>query len=226
MLTDFSRRSLAAIALVSLIPGAVYGKQDLSDWKKVKRKVGSPVAVIDKTGQRLDGTLLEATDQSLKLSVQGRTEQMKKEEVAEVRVKKKGGGNKAAWVGGLAAAGFGIGAAIGKATNPLDDAGLGQFGPLIGGMIGGAAGALTGIVIADKKVKIVGEETIYKTAGGGTERQQHALAGLPCGDGDRRGHAGLAAADDRIAGGVSGDGLRRRFEQHVPRNCRRARTNG
>jgi hypothetical protein len=134
----------------------------VEDWKKVKRKIGSPVVVATKSGQSFDGNLFDATDDSLKVRVQGQTHEVKKDDVAEVRVKKKGGGKKAAWIGGLAAAGFGIGAAIGKATNPDDESGLGSFGPWIGGAIGAAGGALTGAVIAGGKAKVVGEETIYR----------------------------------------------------------------
>ncbi|MGH9834791.1 MAG: hypothetical protein ACRD9Y_17370 [Blastocatellia bacterium] len=162
MLATSGKRSLAAIALVSLIAIVALGQQNPSDWKRVKRKVGSAVTVITKSGQSFDGNLFDATDDSLKVRVQDQTQEVKKDDVAEVRVKKKGGGNKAAWIGGLAAAGFGIGAAIGKAANPYDDSGWGPFGPIIGGAIGAAGGALTGAIIADKKAKVVGEETIYK----------------------------------------------------------------
>jgi hypothetical protein len=162
MLASLGKKSLAAIALVSLIAGAALGQQNQGDWKKVKKKIGSPVVVLTKSGQSFDGNLFEATDNSLKVRVQGQTQEVKKDDVAEVRVKKKGGGNKAAWIGGLAAAGFGIGAAIGKAANPYDDSGWGPFGPIIGGAIGAAGGALTGAVVADKRAKVVGEETIYK----------------------------------------------------------------
>lgn len=162
MLATPGKRPLAAIALLSLIAVVASGQQNPSDWKKVKKKIGSPVVVLTKSGQSFDGNLFEATDDSLKVRVQDQTQEVKKDQVAEVRVKKKGGGRKAAWIGGLAAAGFGIGAAIGKAANPYDDSGWGPFGPWIGGAIGAAGGALTGAVVADKRAKVVGEETIYK----------------------------------------------------------------
>jgi hypothetical protein len=162
MLATPRKRPLAAIALLSLIAGAALGQQNQGDWNKVKKKIGAPVVVLTKSGQSFDGNLFNATDDSLKVRVQDQTQEVKRDEVAEVRVKKKGGGNKAAWIGGLALAGFGIGAVIGKVTNPDDESGLGSFGPIIGGAIGAAGGALTGAVVADKRAKVVGEETIYK----------------------------------------------------------------
>ena len=162
MLASLGKRSLAAIAMVSLIAGAALGQQNLGDWNKVKRKIGSAVVVLTKSGQSFDGNLFEATDDSLKVRVQDQTQEVKKDEVAEIRVKKKSGGNKAAWIGGLAAAGFGVGAAIGKAANPYDDSGWGPFGPIIGGAIGAAGGAVTGAVVAGQRAKVIGEEIIYK----------------------------------------------------------------
>jgi hypothetical protein len=162
MLVTLGVRSLTAIALLSLFSIAAFGQQNQSDWKKVKKKIGAPVVVLTKSGQSLDGNLFEVTDQSLKVRVQGQTQEVKRDDVAEVRVKKKGDGRKAAWIGGLAAAGFGIGAAIGKVTNPDDESGLGSFGPWIGGAIGAAGGALTGAIIAGGRAKVIGEETIYK----------------------------------------------------------------
>jgi hypothetical protein len=163
MLATFDKKLLMAIALLSLVSVAAFGRQNQSDWKKVKKKRGSPVVVLTKFGQSFDGILSEVTDDLLKVRVQGQTQEVKKEEVAEVRVKKKSGRGKAAWIGGLAAAGFGIGAAIGKAANTNDDAGWGPFGPWIGGAIGAAGGAVTGAIIAGSREKVVGEETIYKT---------------------------------------------------------------
>ena len=145
-----------------LLSSSVWASQPSSDWQKVKKKIGSVAVVITKSGQQLDGNLIEVGDDGLKLKVQGKTEEVRKNDVAEVRVKKRRSGNKLAWVGGMAAGGFGIGAAIGKVTNPNDDSGLGMFGPIIGGAIGAGSGALAGAIIADRKGKVVGEETVYK----------------------------------------------------------------
>ncbi len=158
----YIRRLLASVILLSLIVSTALGRQDLNDWNKVKTKIGSPVAVIAKTGNRLDGMLISATDDSVKIEDQGRISEIVKIDVAEVRIKKKAGSHKAAWIGGLAAAGFGVGAAIGKAANPYDDSGWGSFGPLIGGAIGAAGGALTGAVVSAGRGKYLKEETIYK----------------------------------------------------------------
>lgn len=156
------RNFLLLVTLLSLVCSSTLANQPSSDWKKVKKKSGSLAVVVTKSGQQFDGNLIEVGDEGLKINVQSRTEEVKKADVAEVRIKKKGGGNKLAWIGGFAAAGFGVGAAIGKATNPHDDSGLGMFGPIVGGAIGAGGGALIGVVIADKKSKVVGEETIYK----------------------------------------------------------------
>jgi hypothetical protein len=137
-------------------------KQPSSDWNKVKKKTGSLAVVITKSGQQFNGNLVEVNDESLKINVPGQAETVKRADVAEVRVKKKSGGNKLAWIGGMTAAGFGIGAAIGKAANPYDDSGWGPFGPIIGGAIGAGGGAVVGAVIANKRSNVVGEETIYK----------------------------------------------------------------
>lgn len=162
MIIRAGRSFLAIVILCSLLLSSSLANQPTWDWKKVKKKSGSLAVVVTKSGLQFDGNLIEVGDEGLKINVQGRTEEVKKADVAEVRIKKKGGGNKLAWIGGSAAAGFGIGAGIGKATNPNDDSGLGMFGPIIGGAIGAGGGALIGLVIADKKSKVVGEETIYK----------------------------------------------------------------
>ncbi len=156
------RGLLASIVLLSLVTSTALGKQGLNDWKKVKKEIGSAVAVITKTGNKLDGKLIAATDDSLKIEDQGQTREVMKIDIAEVRSQKKAGGRKAAWIGGLSAAGFAIGAAIGKAANPLDDAGWGSFGPWIGGAIGAAGGAVTGAVISSTRGKDVKEVTIYR----------------------------------------------------------------
>ncbi|MEK7832937.1 MAG: hypothetical protein AAB401_17750, partial [Acidobacteriota bacterium] len=130
------RNFLLLVVLLSLVCSSTLAAQPGSDWKKVKKKSGSLAVVITKSGQQFDGSLVEVSDEALKINAQGRTEEVKKADVAEVRVKKKGGGNKLAWIGGSAAAGFGIGAAIGKVTNTDDESGLGSFGPIIGGAIG------------------------------------------------------------------------------------------
>ncbi len=158
-----SKRSfLSTLIFLLLLSSSVLASQPSSDWQKVKKKAGSLAVVITKSGQQLDGNLIEVSDDGLKLNVQGKTEEVKKNDVAEVRIKKRRGGNKLAWIGGMAAAGFGIGAAIGKVTNPNDDSGLGMFGPIIGGAIGAGGGAVVGAIIADRKGKVVGEETVYK----------------------------------------------------------------
>ncbi|MCI0339466.1 MAG: hypothetical protein L0226_17980 [Acidobacteria bacterium] len=162
MLETIRRRLPAAIVLLSLMTSTAFAQQNPGDWKKVKKKVGSPVVVITKTGQRLDGKLIDATDNSLKVEVQGQTQEVKSDDVQEVRVKKRAGGNKAAWIGGLCAAGFAIGAAIGKAATPHDDSGWGPFGALGGGMIGAGGGCVIGAVIAGSRGKDIKEETIFR----------------------------------------------------------------
>jgi small nuclear ribonucleoprotein (snRNP)-like protein len=157
------RRLLSSIVLLSLVTFTALGKQNLSDWKKVEKKIGSPVAVITKTGKRLEGKLIAATDDSLKIEDQGQTQEVMKPDIAEVRIKQKARGRKAGWIGGLSAAGCAIGVAIGKATNPFDDAGWGMFGPWIGGAIGAAGGAVIGAVMSGTTGKYVKEETIYRT---------------------------------------------------------------
>lgn len=145
----------------SLGVSAAFGNQDLSDWRKVKKEVGSPVTVIEKSGNRYEGYLRAVTDDSLKIEDRGQTREIGIKDIAEVQTRKKAGGSKAAWIGGLSAAGFAVGALIGKVTNPDDESGLGSFGPLIGGAIGAAGGAVTGAVISSTRgpVKVV---TIYK----------------------------------------------------------------
>ncbi len=162
MAITIGRSLSASIVLLSLVTSTALGNQNLNDWKKVEKKLGSPGAVITKTGTRLEGKLVAATDDSLKIENQGQTQEVMKTDVAEVRIKKKARGRKAAWIGGLGAAGFAIGAAIGKAANPLDDAGWGMFGPWIGGAIGAAGGAVTGAVMSSTTGKYVREETIYR----------------------------------------------------------------
>lgn len=162
MLESISRRLPAAIVLLSLITSTAIANQKPGDWKKVKKKIGSPVVVITKTGQSLDGKLIDATDNSLKVEIQGQTQEVKSDDVQEVRIKKKTGGNKAAWIGGFCAAGFAIGAAIGKAATPYDDSGWGPFGALGGGMIGAGGGCVIGAVIAGARAKDVKEETIFR----------------------------------------------------------------
>lgn len=162
MITDFRSKLLTAIALLSLFTCAALGAHHQNDWKQVTKRVGSSITVLTKSGETFEGALVSAGEDWLKVKTQSQTREVKKGDVAEVRLKKKGCVRQAAWIGGLAAAGFGIGAAIGKATNPHDDSGLGSFGPLVGGAIGAAGGALAGAVIAHKRSKVIGEETIYK----------------------------------------------------------------
>jgi hypothetical protein len=162
MMTDFRRKLLAIIALLSLLTCPAFGAQSQSDWKQVTKRIGSPISVLTKSGETFEGNLVGAGEDWLRIKSQSQTREVKKAEVTEVRLKKRGGGNKAAWIAGLAAAGFGIGAAIGKATNPDDESGLGSFGPLIGGAVGAAGGALAGAVISHSRSKVIGEETIYK----------------------------------------------------------------
>ncbi|MGH9847628.1 MAG: hypothetical protein ACREEM_53740 [Blastocatellia bacterium] len=161
MFTLRNRCLLTVFVLITF--GVATGQQGPGDWRKVKKKIGAQMVVVTKSGQSLDGSLLNATEASLKVNVQGKTEEVKKDDVAEVRIRKKDGGRKLAWIGGLAAPGFAVGAGIGKAANPYDDSGWGQFGPVIGGAIGAAGGALTGAVVASMRSKVVGEETIYRS---------------------------------------------------------------
>ncbi|QQS46573.1 MAG: hypothetical protein IPM66_22185 [Acidobacteriota bacterium] len=161
MTTKTGRRLFTLILLFSLTASTAFGKQDSSDWKKVKKEVGSPVTVIDKSGNRIEGRLKVVTDDSLKIEDQDQTREIGKTDIAEIQTRKKAGGSKIAWIGGLSAAGFAVGALIGKVTNPDDESGLGSFGPLIGGAIGAAGGALTGAVISSTRGP-VREVTIYK----------------------------------------------------------------
>jgi len=161
MTTKTGRRLFTLILLFSLTASTAFGKQDSSDWKKVKKEVGSPVTVIDKSGNRIEGRLKVVTDDSLKIEDQDQTREIGKTDIAEIKTRKKAGGSKIAWIGGLSAAGFAVGALIGKVTNPDDESGLGSFGPLIGGAIGAAGGALTGAVISSTRGP-VREVTIYK----------------------------------------------------------------
>jgi len=157
-----NRRNLfASILLLSLTGSTAFGSQDLSDWKNVRKEVGSPATVIEKSGNRIEGRLKAVTDSSLTIEDHGRAQDIELADIAEVQTRKKAGGSKAAWIGGLSAAGFAVGALIGKVANPDDESGLGSFGPLIGGAIGAAGGALTGAVISSTRgpVKVV---TIYK----------------------------------------------------------------
>lgn len=155
------RSLIASILILNLTASAVFGGQDMSDWKKVRREVGSPVTVIEKSGNRIESRLKAVTDISLTIEDRGQTREIGIADIAEVQTRKKAGGSKAAWIGGLSAAGFAVGALIGKVANPDDESGLGSFGPLIGGAIGAAGGALTGAVISSTRgpVKVV---TIYK----------------------------------------------------------------
>lgn len=161
MTAKTGRRLFTLILLFSLTASTAFGKQDSSDWKKVKKEVGSPVTVIDKSGNRIEGRLKVVTDDSLKIEDQDQTREIGKTDIAEIQTRKKAGGSKIAWIGGLSAAGFAVGALIGKVTNPDDESGLGSFGPLIGGAIGAAGGALTGAVISSTRGP-VREVTIYK----------------------------------------------------------------
>ncbi|MCI0659960.1 MAG: hypothetical protein L0220_02695, partial [Acidobacteria bacterium] len=69
-------RSSASIVLLSLFASTALGMQDLNDWRKVRKEIGTRVVVINKTGNRFDGKLIAATDDSLKISDQGQTQEL------------------------------------------------------------------------------------------------------------------------------------------------------
>jgi hypothetical protein len=160
MTINIGRSLLAPIVVLSLITSSAPGQQNLKGWNKVKKEIGSEGSVITKKGQRLNGKLIEATDDLLKIEDKGQTSEIIKIDIAEVRVRKITESNKPAWVCALGAAGFVIGAVIGKAAETSnEDPGM---APLLVGIIGAGAGAATGAVISNRRNNKVKEERIYK----------------------------------------------------------------
>ncbi|MCI0659946.1 MAG: hypothetical protein L0220_02625, partial [Acidobacteria bacterium] len=76
MAITIARSSLASIVLFAHFTSTSFAIQDLNDWRKVRKEIGATVAVINKTGNRFDGKLIAATDDSLKISDQGQTQEL------------------------------------------------------------------------------------------------------------------------------------------------------
>jgi hypothetical protein len=163
MMKTLGRRLLSLTFILSLLPAVTLAQKLPTDWKKVKKITWSKAVVMTKTGERLEGQIVKVTDDALQIKILAQPQAVPKSEVAEVRKLKGSKKRTAAFALGLGAAGFAIGALIGEAANPHDDSGLGPFGPIVGGAIGAAGGAVTGVIVAGKTQKDLKEELIYQS---------------------------------------------------------------
>jgi hypothetical protein len=139
---------LAASLLLSSVSAMAQGQTD--DWSKVTAlSGGSNLAVKQKNGKTIKGTLSSASDSALTLNARNGTVEIKRDDVRMVHeVIKKGAGGKGALIG--TAVGAGAGAALGAIGDSQNDNGLEKIDhAVIAGLtiVGAGVGALAGYFI-------------------------------------------------------------------------------
>jgi hypothetical protein len=145
-------RKLCSLMIVLMLSAVTtFAQNASSSWDAVQGlKKGTKIIVITRNGREYVGAKRQSTDDTLfmeaKFAVQGnRTISLSKDEIAQVSK------TKSKWFYQLIGLGVGIavGVAIGNtADHPYsDDPGLGK---LLGGVMGGGAGALTGSIFSRK----------------------------------------------------------------------------
>ena len=137
---------LVSSFLLSTLSIAVQGQTN--DWFKVTAlSTGSNLAVKQKNGKTVKGTLSSVSDSALTLNAKSGAVEIKRDDVRTVHeVIKKGSGAKGALIG--AAVGAGSGAALGVAADATDNALEVKNGITAGlAVVGAGVGALAGYFI-------------------------------------------------------------------------------
>lgn len=142
--------SLVCVILLLAVNQSTPAQNAKNDWSSVQNlKPGSKLVVKTKTGQKTTRKLKTVTADSLTLSdtgVSGQEVSIRREDVAEIRMKSGGYTAAAAGLlGGLGAAGgFGIGYAIGESKSS-------RFRPEYPTMaVGAAVGVVVGVIVGNR----------------------------------------------------------------------------
>ena len=149
---------LAASLLLSSVSAMAQGQ--VNDWAKVSAlSSGSDLAVKQKNGKTIKGTLSSVSDSALTLSARNGSVEIKRDDVRSVReVVKKGSGSKGALIG--AAVGAGAGAALGAIGDAQNQDGFGGEkldNAFVAGLavVGAGVGAVAGYFIGRRGSKRV-----------------------------------------------------------------------
>ena len=141
------------LVLVTVAPMA-FAQQARGDWTAVQSlPADEDISVQLKTGKRVRGEFLSATDNELTITRKGKGESFAKDTIAQIeRLERKAEKGKYAAIG--AAIGTGVGAGIGgaKASNTSDD---GYVYTIVGVAFGAGFGALGGFLFGQAKRKHV-----------------------------------------------------------------------
>jgi hypothetical protein len=142
---------MVALVLVTVGPTA-FAQQARGDWTAVQSlPADADISLKLKTGKRVRGDFLSATDNELMITRKGKGESFAKDAIAEVeRLERKAEKGKYAGIG--AAIGTGVGAGIGgaKASSASDD---GYVYTVVGVAMGAGFGALGGLLWGQAKRK-------------------------------------------------------------------------
>ena len=154
-------RQFATLVLVSslLLSAATVAAQDQkNDWSKVTAIAsGTKLSVKLRNGKTLKGTLNSATDSGLSLNVKNATQDVKRDEVANVHeIAGKNSATKAALIG--TGVGAGVGAVTGAIGSANDDQGFDKLDAAATAgltVTGAGVGALVGYLLGKKGNKRV-----------------------------------------------------------------------
>ena len=142
-----------ALVVVTVGPTA-FAQQARGDWTAVQSlPADEDISIHLKTGKKVRGEFLSATDNELTITRKGKGESFAKDTIAQVeRLERKAEKGKYAAIG--AAIGTGVGAGIGgaKASSTSDD---GYVYTIVGVAMGAGFGALGGFLFGQAKRKPV-----------------------------------------------------------------------
>ena len=140
---------LAALLLLSPVASAQNANASARDWSALQAVTqGSKLTVRLKNGKTVEGKLSGVSDGALSLSVKGKPEELKREDVQSVYQVRRKSAKKATLIG--LGVGAGAGALVGAAGgDSSDDFPIVTKGQAAAGLsvLGGAAGALTGYLV-------------------------------------------------------------------------------
>lgn len=158
---NFTRLFLTTVLATSLLLSTVsaMAQGQTNDWSRVSSiSAGSNLAVKQKNGKTIKGTLSSVSDSALTLTVKHAPVEIKRDDVRTVHeVIKKGSGTKGALIG--TGVGAGAGAAVGAIGDANNDGGFaeGIDNAVVAGLTvaGAGVGALVGYFIGKRGSKRV-----------------------------------------------------------------------
>jgi len=139
--------------LVTVTPVA-FAQQARGDWTAVKSlPADADISIHLKTGKKVHGEFLSATDNELTITRKGKGESFAKDTIAQIeRLERKAEKGKYAAIGAGIGAGVGGGLGAAKAATGVDD---GRTYTVVGLMLGTGFGALGGFLFGQAKRKHV-----------------------------------------------------------------------